>query len=351
MVADALLAKEKFTIRELAGLIGLMSEYSKGVEYGMGHYRHLEHLKVAGLRQNKGSFDAFISLSSSAAEDINWWKINISKGIRRIWTSSPSITLTTDSSGYAWGVVFSEGDNSLLEKKKTGGDWAWEDAILHINVKETKAIWIGLRTFCAHLSHCCIKIETDSTTALAYVNHQGGMRNKDCDVLARQIWDFAQTRDLWLLGAYIPGVKNTEADHESRLKYNTEWALPQKVFNLLQKKWGPFSCDLFASFLTFKMKPFVSWTPAPGALYVDAFSRKIMTNSFAFPPFSLITRTVRKVQRESSSCFLLTPRWRAQPWFGLLQRTTLLTEDLGIISLENPVSKAKWSLHLVLWRI
>ena len=35
---------------------------------------------------------------------------------------------------------------------------------------------------------------------------------------------------------------------------------------------GPFDIDLFASYLNYKMKPYVSWGPDPYATYVDAFS-------------------------------------------------------------------------------
>lgn len=38
----------------------------------------------------------------------------------------------------------------------------------HINIKETRAVWLGLLTFAKDLSNCQIKCRIDNTKAVAY---------------------------------------------------------------------------------------------------------------------------------------------------------------------------------------
>ena len=55
-------------------------------------------------------------------------------------------------------------------------------------------------------------------------------------------------------------------------------------------------CDLFASRLNTQVSKFASWFPEPGSGVVNAFSILWWDIKFyAFPPFSLIGRTLAKV--------------------------------------------------------
>lgn len=117
-------------------------------------------------------------------------------------------------------------------KIKTNGLWSAAEKLWHINVKETMAVWLGLSTFAKKLNNWSIRCRVDNTMAVAYVNHQGGMRNSDCDKICRDIWEFCQESSLWLIAVHIPGVDNGEGDHESRVTENTEWELPDEVLTI-----------------------------------------------------------------------------------------------------------------------
>lgn len=58
-------------IPEIVGVIGLMVDYTKGVEYGKGHYGHLEQEKIRALTWNKGDFEATWKIGKKAREDLN----------------------------------------------------------------------------------------------------------------------------------------------------------------------------------------------------------------------------------------------------------------------------------------
>ena len=66
-----------------------------------------------------------------------------------------------------------------------------EDEIRHINALELEAIYLGLQTFCRE-GNLHVHVETDNTTALAYVRKMGGVRSPVCNEVAQRIWGWAE---------------------------------------------------------------------------------------------------------------------------------------------------------------
>ena len=90
-------------------------------------------------------------------------------------------------------------------------------------------------------------MQSDNTTAIAHINSMGGMKSRECDTLANEIWAWCIARDIWLSASHIPGSQNIEADTDSRVfKRSTEWSLSTPVFEDINTKWGSFDIDLFA---------------------------------------------------------------------------------------------------------
>ena len=82
----------------------------------------------------------------------------------------------------------------------------------------------------------------------------GGIKSADCNDLAQQIWQWCREREIWRSACHIPGSTNVDADTESRnTNSSTEWSLHSDVFADINKMWGPFHVDLFASRLNFKV--------------------------------------------------------------------------------------------------
>ena len=47
----------------------------------------------------------------------------------------------------------------------------------------------------------------------------GTTRCSQCDNVAKNIWKFCHTNNIWVTAAHIPGSDNTKADFESRKEY------------------------------------------------------------------------------------------------------------------------------------
>lgn len=303
-------APQKLTIRQVAGLIGLMVAYSPAVEYAGVHFKSLERDKIKALKRSRGDFEKVMWISERGYNDIDWWEANLGNP-RLIRREEPDVELFTDASHQGWGAH--------TDTTQTGGRWH-HDELTHINALELRAIGFGLRSLCKE-RHKHIRVRTDSTTALAYVKNMGGTKSEDCLLEAIEIWEWAQQHKCWLTITHIPGVENVLADLRSRkFKDHLEWELNIKLFKIICDIWGKPEVDMFASRLNAKIRKYVSWEPEPFNWRTDAFSFKWTgLYIYCFPPFSLLPRVVRKIQREGVAAIVVAPHWPAQPWHPLLQ--------------------------------
>lgn len=327
LMCQLLLTKNVCTIREFAEVIGSLVAASPGVEYASVFIKRLEHDKVENLRTSKGDFDAIITLNPDSRADLAWWRDNVAGAHKAISHGPPVFSLSSDSSDFAWGGVC--GDH------RTGGPWDQQERVWHINYKELLAAFFSLKSLCSQEHDSHIRIELDNTTSVAYINNQGG-RKVPLNGVARQIWLWARSKNIWLTATHLPGVLNTKADSESRKAYATEseWKLDPSIFRSFSQIYGPFDLDLFATRLNAQCVKYISWHPDPHAVAIDAFTVPWSEyNNYAFPPFSVIGRVLKKAAEEELDLALVAPLWPTQPWF-----TTILwmTVDTPLLLPSSP---------------
>ena len=316
-VINETLQKSMPTIREVAGLIGLMIAYSKAFDFAQAHIKWLEKDKNEALVSSKGNFAETMSISALGMLDISWWMDNISLSGKHICYSSPDFELFVDASELGWGAH--------ANNVETGGRWTFQESQDHINVLELRAIYFALKSFCKQ-SNLHVKVFTDNTTALAYVKHMGGVRSVECNKVTQLIWEFCEFHCIWITIAHIPGVQNVKADYKSRhFSDNVEWSLNDKLFENICDHFGHPDVDLFASRLNNKKPIYVSFAPDPGAFAIDAFTISWSEFKFfyAFPPFSCIFKTIRKIVQDQAQGVLVVPWWPSQPWWARLRKLTV----------------------------
>lgn len=102
---------------------------------------------------------------------------------------------------------------------------------------------------------------------------------------------------------------------------DTEWVLADWAFrDIIREFWAP-QIDLFASRLNKKCILFCSWHCELGAYCTDAFTISWSgLKCYAFPPFELILRTIRKIQLDQAQGIVVAPYWPTQAWFPLWER-------------------------------
>ena len=81
----------------------------------------------------------------------------------------PDLSFWSDASDEGWG--------SHLGKRVVSEKWSPQERLLSINLKELKAIHLGLRHFFPELEGRTVSIHADNSMALAYIRNVGGTRS------------------------------------------------------------------------------------------------------------------------------------------------------------------------------
>ena len=305
------------TIREVACVLEKLVSSFPGVMYGPLHYRHTEQDKICALRDNQWNFDKRMSLSLRARSELQWWVVNVMTATNVMTRDAPTFTLTTDASNEGWGAVYNN--------QSTGGLWSSQEKSHHINYLELLAVFLGLQAFCASHRDMHISLKIDNTSAVAVINHMGTNHSDQLNTLTAEIWEWCIARNLWISAGHIAGKSNVEADQGSRQNETaTEWMLDKTLLSqTLQKLQFTLEIDIFASRINCQFPQYVAYRPDPGAVAIDAFSIPWTGFKFyAFPPFSVITSLLKKIQEDKAEGVCVLPNWPTQPWFPKAMRMT-----------------------------
>ena len=189
----------------------------------------------------------------------------------------------------------------------------------------------------------------------------GGTKNQTLSRMATQIWSHLIDNNINLTVEHIAGKDNIQADWESRnQKDSSEWKLDPSIFQALCQIWGFPTVDLFASRISHQLENYYAWKPDPYSQATDAMQQD-WTNLFgyAFPPFSMVGKVIRKMINQQSELIMITPLWQSQSWYPLLLQTTtanpiLLPKTQSL--LRSPEDSphpllTKGNLKLVAWRL
>ena len=155
--------------------------------------------------------------------------------------------------------------------------------------------------------------------------------------ITRDIWQWCEKRDIWVFATYIKYKENYDADFESRKLYsNTEFELTEKTYSQICITFGKPEIDLFASRANAKCKKFVSWHRDPDSFAIDAFTISWREFFFyAFPPFSMILKTLQKIKNDKAVGIMIIPNWSSQPWYPLFRE--LLISDTMKLDAKNHI--------------
>lgn len=303
--------KERCRIRDLAQLAGILVAACPAVKYGWRHTKELERQKYLALKQSQNNYDKKITVPVELNPDLVWWKNHVLLVKNPIRRHKFQLEIFTDASKTGWGA-HCKGEN-------TNGWWSRDERKEHINCLELKAALAGLKCFARDYHSCNVLLRIDNTTAIALINKMGGVRYPKLNKVCNQIWDWCEANDIWIFASYIKSKDNIEADKQSRLlPTETEWELAPWAFELIIKEFGNFTIDLFASEANAKCSRFISWKKDPASEAVDAFTVSWSQEFFyAFPPFSMILKTLQKIITDKAKGVLVVPYWPTQAWYPL----------------------------------
>lgn len=77
-----------------------------------------------------------------------------------------------------------------------------------------------------------------------------------------------------------------------------------------------YDIDFFATHINAQLPAYVSWKPDPSALYTNASTMDWASKYFyTFPPFSIISRVLQKIQGDKTMAMVILPLWPTQVSF------------------------------------
>ena len=180
------------------------------------------------------------SLSSGAfATGSDWWMVkeHLLTGVR-FGTPAPDLHLYLDASCSGWGA-------HLLDQH-VSGVWSDQEKLLHINLLEMKAFFLGLQAFREDVIGHHVTAMCNNSTVVAYVNKQGGTVSRALCLLTSRLLRWTESFDIHLDARYLPGQANVLADFLSLRGQvvGTEWSLYPQVARSLLRVWGCVSTSL-----------------------------------------------------------------------------------------------------------
>ena len=339
-----LLRKAVSPLRELASFIGLAVASDLAVPLCPLHYKYLEIFRNRALINSKGNYDVDIALDARSREIISWWVDNVHLQSRPMFSPPPDVELLTDASLTGWGAT--------LGSSRTGGHWAAEE-LSHINCLELKAVLLGLESLCGEFRDIHVRIRSDNSTTIACIDRVSSTKAPLLDLVER-IFLWAESRGITLSSEFIKGEDNVVADKESRVKnIDTEWMLQPSVFSHLCDIFSTPRIDLFASRINAQLPCYVAWRPDPYSVSTNAFTISWANGlCYAFPPFSVISRVLRKLVVERATLLMILPVWPTQVWFPralqLLSDTPILLPRDCLTLPQDPSHRHPLAAKLVL---
>ncbi|CEG82085.1 hypothetical protein RMATCC62417_16208 [Rhizopus microsporus] len=201
-------------------------------------------------------------------KELTWWKVFLTKKnglpIQRIQLRKPKVIITTSSSDTGWGV-----HSPLIQ---THGFWTKEEQRLTINIRELMSNYFALKLHGPSYRNCTIKVLTDNVTSIKYTTKAGGTASVHLQDYAVKIQDIYNQYSLNMIYQHIRGLNNIAADQLSRAKKPWyESAIPNKLFQKIQQKWGPLKIDMFASRQNAQLPTYWSLRSGPQAAATDTF--------------------------------------------------------------------------------
>ena len=255
--------------------------------------------------------------------DLDWWRdeVRLTQGIP-LSKEIPQESLWTDASDIGWGAH--------LRDQFISGIWSPQERLLQINWRELRAIGLALQHFQHTLVNKVVAVHSDNTSALAYLQKEGGTVSGTLNAEAQRILRWTERANISLRPQFVMGEKNVLADILSRSDkvIGSEWTLHQEVVNELIHKW-PANIDLFATALNYRLPNYFSPVPDGQAIAVDALLQNWDNiQGYAFPPTAIIRKVINHLRESTGTTVtLIAPHWPQKEWFP----------DLMELSIDRPI--------------
>ncbi len=316
----AALSARRIPVRQIAGIKGQLLSMS----WAFGPWSRLRTRALGQLVETRRSWSHHLPLSDAAREDLLFWQRCFDRfnGTRRLWRPSQVYSLIhCDAAGRSGVSLGGWGAWTVLSGQLAvaRGDWDAATSRLGSTPQELSAVLQALRSFHrpAGLEGHTVRVITDNLNAANIIN-KGSAKASSCHEVAVELMWHCVDSGIDLQAEWRPRTANQVADYWSKLREPDDWGLAAAAFACLEREWGPFDIDLFASHKNNVVPTHYSKYFTPDTAGVDAFRFKWKGRCWAFPPFHLVLRTLQHAELCRARVCLVVPWWPTTPWWSRL---------------------------------
>jgi len=307
-----------------------------------------------------------VTFSEEALDECRWWVANIVKNKvngRPLVTAHPTVVweaeLSTDGSATGWGAFAaapsgrcpqqrnaflnnirrlappSVSRRAALRAGQSGIELAGSFSPEVCETSSTRRELVGgaesVETMGELLRDTTVQMNFDSQGSTFVTGgsvpgfeHKfyGGSRVVEQQRLAIRLHDAAERVNCTVLARWVPRTENTRADalsHAMEFLPHYDYGLRPQIFHKVEKEWGPFTVDAFASEHSARLPRFWTKFYTPKAEWCNAFAASwALERVFAFPDPKLVGDVISRLRMDQGECTLIVPRWTSAPWFPLL---------------------------------
>ena len=267
-----------------------------------------------------------------------WWTspLNISRPVP-LHTPPIKEWIWTDASDLGWGAHLANGEVA-------SGRWNLEETSLHINVKELRAVVLGLK----HLvpaKNCSIRVFCDNVTATFAMRNWGSRKSPRVTREAGHLLNLCLLQKWFLSPRRIESAANVLADQLSReVPLPGEWSLSPELRASIFAWAGRPEIDLMATPFNRQTEAFISVFEHPATPWVDARQVDWTRWQFAylFPPPDMIQWALEKIAEVHLKILLISHLPQDSPLWNLPKSPRIR------LPLEQPprqLVQNKWVYH------
>ena len=323
---------ERVHIKEVASVCGLLGSIRPAVG-DIARFRTRELLMMVARGEQEVGWGGKVVLSEGAVRELMYWHDKLQQLNGCLIRSDPGVVVVqqrwfvSDAGEFMIGGV----EWSKFGKKE-GSEFQF-----HLTEEQSEAssteremlgqLW-GLRKHARELAGCSIRWTCDNWAAS--IIHRVGSMKPRLQKLAVEMWQLEKEYNMVVEWEWQPRTVEAVvcADKISKDFDFSDFRLSGEDFKMLDKRFGPFSCDFFASDLTYRMKPFVARYKCEGASGVDAFSMEWGKGGFFHPPVNKIVEMVRYAREQGAQGTLVTPSWEDSTFWAYLKLVDGLVERM-----------------------
>lgn len=319
--------------RVLATVVGKCNATTPAIQTARLHLhalsRTLGPVYAAAKSGDSSAWARTVRLNHEARTELNWWVRHAhAHNGARARMPRPRLELQTDASGTGWGAVLRRPGRPPLTAQ---GAWATTRyADMHVNQLELLTVLLALEAF--GVTNTTVRVTTDSTVTMSYVNNLSGRRAGLVPII-RRLASYCQRHRVRLTATHIAGEENTIPDRLSRRATGGDYRVADWILRIAEERWGPLTFDRFASWTSrLPGLPFNSYHHQPGSSGHDALAQTTRSwrahRNWCYPPWRLLHPLTEKLEQTGAEAIVLAPRWPVAAWFP---RLLAITTDYVIL--------------------